>query len=112
LDFSSSVEYVTGQAIDLKTPQDHNATAEGELDTLRSKVDELTDEVGAPLLFPMSLLTQHLVSSGINSVTRLINRLLRSALYKLSRKPLLLCRRILGNLVKRWIEFHRTFDCF
>ena len=50
LDFSSSVEYVTGQSIDIKvSSQDHDAVTE-ELESLRSKVYELTDEVG-PRLF-------------------------------------------------------------
>ena len=51
LDFSSSVEYVTGQTIDLKaSSQDHDATIKEELESLRSKVDELTDEVGPSAL--------------------------------------------------------------
>jgi len=48
LDFSSSVEYVTGQSIDLKvSSQDRDGVIEEELEVLRSKVDELTDEVGS-----------------------------------------------------------------
>jgi len=51
LDFSSSVEYVTGQAVDFKiSSQDHDTVIEEELESLRSKVDELTNEVG-PSLF-------------------------------------------------------------
>ena len=51
LDFSSSVEYVTGQSIDLKvSSQDRDAVIEEELEVLRSKVGELTDEVGLHLL--------------------------------------------------------------
>jgi diaphanous 1 len=51
LEFSSSVEYVTGQSIDLKvSSQVHDIVIEEELESLRSKVDELTDEVGTPLL--------------------------------------------------------------
>lgn len=47
MDFSSSVEYVTGQSIDLKvSSQDQDAVIGEELEVLRSKVDELTDEVG------------------------------------------------------------------
>lgn len=53
MDFSSAIEYVTGQSIDLKTfSQDHNAAIEEELETLRSEVDRLTDEVGSLLLSP------------------------------------------------------------
>lgn len=48
LDFSSSVEYMTGQSIELEvSSQDNDAVIEGELESLRSKVDELTDEVGS-----------------------------------------------------------------
>lgn len=51
MDFSSSVEYVTRQSIDLGvSSQDHDATTKEELESLRSKVDELTDEVGPSLL--------------------------------------------------------------
>lgn len=51
MDFSSSVEYVTGQSIDLKvSSQDNGAVVEEELEYLRSKIDELTDEVGPCLL--------------------------------------------------------------
>ena len=47
LDFSSSVEYVTGQSIDpMVSSQDHDAVIEEELESLRSKVYGLTDEVG------------------------------------------------------------------
>lgn len=50
LDFSSSVEDVTGQSVDLKvSPQDNDAVVEEELESLRSKVGELTDEVGPSL---------------------------------------------------------------
>ena len=55
MDFSSSVEYVTGQSIDLKVPsQDHDAVIEEELESLRSKVHELTDEVGPCSFSPVS----------------------------------------------------------
>lgn len=51
LDFSSAVEYVTGQPIDLETPsKGHGTVIEEELETLRSKVYQLTDEVGPLLL--------------------------------------------------------------
>jgi hypothetical protein len=51
LDFSSSVEYLTGQSIDLNvSSQDQDGAIEEEVESLRSKVDELTDEVGPPLL--------------------------------------------------------------
>ena len=51
MDFSSAVEYVTGQPVDLKTSsQDRDAATEEGLETLRSKVDQLTNEVGTFLL--------------------------------------------------------------
>ena len=53
LDFSSSVEYVTRQSIDLGDSQDHDAATKEELESLRSKVDELTDEVSPSLLSPV-----------------------------------------------------------
>ena len=51
MDFSSSVEHVTRQFIDLGvSSQDHDAATKEELESLRSKVDELTEEVGQFLL--------------------------------------------------------------
>lgn len=45
---------MTGQTIELKiSSQDHEAAIEEELKTLRSKVDQLTDEVGPFLLSPV-----------------------------------------------------------
>ena len=39
---------MTGQSIELEvSSQDNDAVIEGELESLRSKVDELTDEVGS-----------------------------------------------------------------
>lgn len=60
LDFSSAVEYVTGEPVDLKTSsQDHDAAIEEELETLRSKVDQLTDEVGISFLSPLPAINKH-----------------------------------------------------
>lgn len=54
---------MTGQAVDFKvSSQDHNAIIEEELESLRSKVDELTGEVG-PSLF--SLVPGTNVASGL-----------------------------------------------
>jgi hypothetical protein len=51
LDFSASVEYVTGQPVDVKvSSRDHDTAAEEELESFRAKVDELTNEVGPDLL--------------------------------------------------------------
>lgn len=77
-DFLSSVEYLTGQPINLRASSQDRGAIKEELETLRSKVDELTEEVGRPSRRPCILLTQHPMSSGINSAARLINRSLRS----------------------------------
>ena len=82
LDFSSSVEYVTGQSIDLKvSSQDHDAVTEEELESLRSKVYELTDEVG-PCLFspfpgvdPTSGFKRNKLRSEVDQQTAEINTL-------------------------------------
>jgi len=50
LDFSSSVEHVTRQSIDFGvSSQDHDTATKEELESLRYKVDELSDEVGPSL---------------------------------------------------------------
>ena len=82
VDFSSSVEYVTGQSIDLKiSSQDHGAVIEEELESLRSKVHELTDEVGPCLFSPVpgidatSDFKRNKLRSEVNQQTAEINTL-------------------------------------
>ena len=56
LDFSSSVEYLTGQPIDIKVSPQNTATEE-ELETLRCRVGELIDAVGHLGCCPYLVLT-------------------------------------------------------
>lgn len=102
MDFFSTVEHVTGQPIDLRdSSQNNNVAVEEELETLRSKVEQLSDEVGSFLLSRYPLLMQHLTQSEINYVARLISMPLRLPFCNLSRKSLLLCKRLPESLVKR-----------
>ena len=73
--FAASVQYITGQELEVKAAQPTETVGQ-ELEDLRSRVEELSDEVR---LFPRSPCLLNFCSEG-NCVTTLTRKLLRLTL--------------------------------
>jgi uncharacterized protein YdhG (YjbR/CyaY superfamily) len=74
--FAASVQYITGQELEVKAAESRDIV-EQELEDLRSRVEELSDEVSFSL---PGLLRVQIFRSEKNCVTILRRKLLRSTL--------------------------------
>jgi hypothetical protein len=50
--FAASVQHITGQELDVKAASDSDSIVEQELEALRTKVEELSDEVSVHKVIP------------------------------------------------------------